>query len=164
MGYLFCLTSSCSVTWHSMIKVVYLVYPFLTRWMEYSVWVWHEISRERRTIHVVPSIGHCQYHSLRTQLREGLLSQSQYQTRVASNLALRYAKISLLLLYPDWAPLKEVLGGQYNYREWGRQVLRQGAKGRRRSRQCQCSKDPCAQKVGGGRTDPSQKNRWKVHG
>ena len=31
---------------------------------------------------------------------------------------------------PDRAPLKEVLGGQYNYREGGRQVLRQGAKGR----------------------------------
>ena len=29
--------------------------------------------------------------------------------------------------YPDRAPLKEVLGGQYNYREGGRQVLRQGA-------------------------------------
>ena len=29
--------------------------------------------------------------------------------------------------HPDWAPLKEVLGGQYNYREGGRQVLRQGA-------------------------------------
>ena len=28
---------------------------------------------------------------------------------------------------PDRAPLKEVLGGQYNYREGGRQVLRQGA-------------------------------------
>ena len=36
-------------------------------------------------------------------------------------------------LYPDRAPLKEVLGGQYNYREGGRQVLRQGAKGRWRS-------------------------------
>ena len=35
---------------------------------------------------------------------------------------------------PDRAPLKEVLGGQYNYREGGRQVLRQGAKGRRRNR------------------------------
>ena len=34
---------------------------------------------------------------------------------------------------PDRAPLKEVLGGQYNYREGGRQVLRQGAKGRWRS-------------------------------
>ena len=31
------------------------------------------------------------------------------------------------LRYPDRAPLKEVLGGQYNYREGGRQVLRQGA-------------------------------------
>ena len=30
-------------------------------------------------------------------------------------------------LDPDRAPLKEVLGGQYNYREGGRQVLRQGA-------------------------------------
>ena len=30
-------------------------------------------------------------------------------------------------LNPDRAPLKEVLGGQYNYREGGRQVLRQGA-------------------------------------
>ena len=28
---------------------------------------------------------------------------------------------------PDRAPLKEVLGGQYNYREGGRQVLRQAA-------------------------------------
>ena len=68
------------------------------------------------------------------------------------------------MTYPDRAPLKEVLGGQYNYREGGRQVLRQGAKGRRRSRKCQCSKDPCAQKVSGGRTDPSPKYRWKVHG
>ena len=59
--------------------------------------------------------------------------------------------------YPDRAPLKEVLGGQYNYREEGR---RQGTKGRRRSRSCQCSKDPCAQKVSGGRTDPSPKYRW----
>ena len=67
--------------------------------------------------------------------------------------------------YPDRAPLKEVLGGQYNYREGGRQVLRQGAKGRRRNRKWQCSiKDPCAQKVSGGRTDPSPKYRWKVHG
>ena len=65
---------------------------------------------------------------------------------------------------PDRAPLKEVLGGQYNYREGGRQVLRQGAKGRRRNRKWQCSKDPCAQKVSGGRTDPSPKYRWKVHG
>ena len=48
---------------------------------------------------------------------------------------------------PDRALLKEVLGGQYNYREGGRQVLRQGAKGRRRNRKWQCSKDPCAQKV-----------------
>ena len=62
------------------------------------------------------------------------------------------------------APLKEVLGGQYNYREGRRQVLRQGAKGRRRSRNCRCSKDPCAKKVSGGRTDPSPKYRWKVHG
>ena len=61
---------------------------------------------------------------------------------------------------PDEAPLKEVLGGQYNYREGGRQVLRQGAKGRWRSRSCQCSKDPCAQKVSGGRTDPCPKYRW----
>ena len=30
-------------------------------------------------------------------------------------------------------------------------MLRQGAKGRMRSRKCQCSKDPCAQKVSGGR-------------
>ena len=67
-------------------------------------------------------------------------------------------------LNPDRAPLKEVLGGQYNYREGGRQVLWQGAKGRRRSRNCQCSKDPCAQKVSGGCTDPSPKYRWKVHG
>ena len=67
-------------------------------------------------------------------------------------------------LHPDRAPLKEVLGGQYNYREGGRQVLRQGAKGRRRNRKWQCSKDPCAQKVSGGRTDPSPKYRWKVHG
>ena len=67
-------------------------------------------------------------------------------------------------LNPDRAPLKEVLGGQYNYREGGRQVLRQGAKGRRRNRKWQCSKDPCAQKVSGGRTDPSPKYRWKVHG
>ena len=65
---------------------------------------------------------------------------------------------------PDRAPLKEVLGGQYNYREGGRQVLRQGAKGRRRNRKWQCSKDPCAQKVSGWRTDPSPKYRWKVHG
>ena len=65
---------------------------------------------------------------------------------------------------PDRAPLKEELGGQYNYREGGRQLLRQGAKGRKRSRKCQCSKDPCAQKVSGGRTDPSPKYRWKVHG
>ena len=65
---------------------------------------------------------------------------------------------------PDRAPLKEVLGGQYNYREGGRQVLRQGAKRRRRIRKWQCSKDPCAQKVSGGRTDPSPKYRWKVHG
>ena len=65
---------------------------------------------------------------------------------------------------PDRAPLKEVLGGQYNYREGGRQVLRQGAKGRRRNRKWQCSKDPCAQKVSGGGTDPSPKYRWKVHG
>ena len=65
---------------------------------------------------------------------------------------------------PDRAPLKEVLGGQYNYREGGRQVLRQGAKGRRRNRKWQCSKDPSAQKVSGGRTDPSPKYRWKVHG
>ena len=62
-------------------------------------------------------------------------------------------------LDPDRAPLKEVLGGQYNYREGGRQVLRQGAKGRRRNRKWQCSKDPCAQKVSGGRTDPSPKYR-----
>ena len=61
---------------------------------------------------------------------------------------------------PDRAPLKEVLGGQYNHREGGRQVLRHGAKGRRRSRSCRCSKDPCAQKVSGGRTDPSPKYRW----
>ena len=40
---------------------------------------------------------------------------------------------------PDRAPLKEVLGGQYNYREGGRQVLRQGAKGRRRNRKWQCN-------------------------
>ena len=33
-----------------------------------------------------------------------------------------------------------------------------------RSRNCQCSKDTCAQKVSGGRTDPSPKYRWKVHG
>ena len=66
--------------------------------------------------------------------------------------------------HPDRAPLKEVLGGQYNYREGGRQVLWQGAKGRRRSRNCQCSKDPCAQKVSGGRTDPSPKYRGMVHG
>ena len=65
---------------------------------------------------------------------------------------------------PDRAPLKEVLGGQYNYREGGRHVLRQGAEGRRRNRKWQCSKDPCAQKVSGGRTDPSPKYRWKVHG
>ena len=65
---------------------------------------------------------------------------------------------------PDRAPLKEVLGGQYNYREGGRQVLRQGAKGRKRNRKWQCSRDPCAQKVSGGRTDPSPKYRWKVHG
>ena len=71
---------------------------------------------------------------------------------------------SSIILYPDRAPLKEVLGGQYNYREGGRQVLRQGAKGRRRNRKWQCSKDPCAQKVSGGRTDPSPKYRWKVHG
>ena len=31
--------------------------------------------------------------------------------------------------YPDRAPLKEVLGGQYNYREGGRQVLRLKAAG-----------------------------------
>ena len=62
----------------------------------------------------------------------------------------------MLLPYPDRAPLKEVLGGQYNYREWGRQVLRQGAKGRRRNRKWQCSKDPCAQKVSGGRTIQAQ--------
>ena len=67
-------------------------------------------------------------------------------------------------MHPDRAPLKEVLGGQYNYREGGRQVLRQGARGRRRSRSCRCSKDLCAQKVSGGRTDPRQKCRWKVHG
>ena len=67
-------------------------------------------------------------------------------------------------IHPDRAPLKEVLGGQYNYREGDRQVLRQGAKGRRRNRKWQCSKDPCAQKVSGGRTDPSPKYRWKVHG
>ena len=30
-------------------------------------------------------------------------------------------------LDPDRAPLKEVLGGQYNYREGGQQVLQQGA-------------------------------------
>ena len=41
------------------------------------------------------------------------------------------------IIDPDRAPLKEVLGGQYNYREGGRQVLRQGAKGRRRSRKCE---------------------------
>ena len=70
----------------------------------------------------------------------------------------------LLHADPDRAPLKEVLGGQYNYREGGRQVLRQGARGRRRSRSCRCSKDPCAQKVSGGRTDPRPKCRWKVHG
>ena len=64
--------------------------------------------------------------------------------------------------YPDRAPLKEVLGGQYSYREGGRHVLRQGSKGRRRRRNCQCSKDPCGQKVSGGRTDPSPKYRWKV--
>ena len=45
---------------------------------------------------------------------------------------------------PDRAPLKEVLGGQFSYREGERQVLRQGAKGCRISRKCQCSKDPCA--------------------
>ena len=73
-------------------------------------------------------------------------------------------KISGRKGYPDRAPLIEVLGGQYNYREGGRQVLRQGAKGRRRNRKWQCSKDPCAQKVSGGRTDPSPKYRWKVHG
>ena len=72
--------------------------------------------------------------------------------------------LSCFFCYPDRAPLKEVLGGQYNYREGGRQVLRQGAKGRRRNRKWQCSKDPCAQKVSGGRTDPSPKYRWKVHG
>ena len=75
-----------------------------------------------------------------------------------------FTSLPLRYTYPDRAPLKEVLGGQYNYREGGRQVLRQGAKGRRRSRKCQCSKDPCAQKVSGGRTDPSPKYRWKVHG
>ena len=64
----------------------------------------------------------------------------------------------------DRAPLKEVLGGQYNYREGGRQVLRQGTKGRRRSRNCQCSKDLCAQEMSGGHTDPIPKYRWKVHG
>ena len=63
------------------------------------------------------------------------------------------------LFNPDRALLKEVLGGQYTYREGGRQVLRQGAKGRRRSRKRQCSKDPCTQKVSGGRTDPSPKYR-----
>ena len=67
---------------------------------------------------------------------------------------------NLVYLSHSSAPLKEVLGGQYNYREGGRQVLRQGAKGRRRSRSCQCSKDPCAQKVSGGRTYPSPKYRW----
>ena len=72
--------------------------------------------------------------------------------------------VILMYMYPDRAPLKEVLGGQYNYREEGRQVLRQDAKGRRRSRSCRCSKDPCAQKVSGERTDPSPKYRWKVHG
>ena len=38
-------------------------------------------------------------------------------------------------------------------------MLRQGAKGRRRNRKCQCSKDPCAQKVSVGRTDPSTGGR-----
>ena len=42
-------------------------------------------------------------------------------------------------------------------------MLRQGAKGRRKSRKCHCSKDASAQKVSGGRTDPSPKYRWKVH-
>ena len=70
------------------------------------------------------------------------------------------SRILCVCLNPDRAPLKEVLGGQYNYREGGRQVLRQGAKGRWRSRSCQCSKDPCAQNVSGGRTYPSPKYRW----
>ena len=70
---------------------------------------------------------------------------------------LRHSMTDLLVLSsgninPDRTPLKEVLEGQYNYGEGGRQVLRQGANGRRRSRNCQCSKDPCAQKVSGGRT------------
>ena len=93
------------------------------------------------------------------------------QTIFFSRVALRPLHLaSKALVYhrlganPDRAPLKEVLGGQYNYREGGRQVLRQGAKGRRRNRKWQCSKDPCAQKVSGGRTDPSPKYRWKVHG
>ena len=81
-----------------------------------------------------------------------------------SQLGLESYYVSRHVNNPDRAPLKEVLGGQYNYREGGRQVLRQGAKGRRRNRKWQCSKDPCAQKVSGGRTDPSPKYRWKVHG
>ena len=34
---------------------------------------------------------------------------------------------SICFVHPDRASLKEVQGGQYNYREGGRQVLRQGA-------------------------------------
>ena len=57
-------------------------------------------------------------------------------------------------LDPDRAPLKEVLGGQYNYTENG-----EGKNCRRMSGNCQCSKDPCAQKVSGGRTGPSAGGR-----
>ena len=93
----------------------------------------------------------CSRYARQKQLGQGSTKASRIRTKsVRQN--------------PDRAPLKEVLGGQYNYREGGRQVLRQGAKGRRRNRKWQCSKDPCAQKVSGGRTDPSPKYRWKLHG
>ena len=61
-------------------------------------------------------------------------------------------------------PVERGTGRTVQLQRRRRQVLRQGARGRRRSRSCRCSKDPCAQKVSGRRADPRPKCRWKVHG
>ena len=75
-----------------------------------------------------------------------LLIQADYRKSHYRRLAIHDVPLQSFACYvispcpfedPDRAPLKEVLGGQYNYREGGRQVLRQGAKGRRRNRKWQ---------------------------
>ena len=50
------------------------------------------------------------------------------RTHIIFNLQDQYdPHIVRYVRYPDRALLKEVLGGQYNYKEGERQVLRQGA-------------------------------------